>query len=68
MLEELGGRRVGVFHQDACLFLSGVLTPEIPRGLQRRMPMGSSRDAAGGRGVESIAQLREKPAARGSQV
>lgn len=30
MLEELRGRRVGVFHQHACLFLPGVLTPEIP--------------------------------------
>lgn len=59
MLEELGGRRVGVFHQDACLFLPGVLTPEIPRGLQRWMPVGSSRDAAGRLDVEHHRAPRE---------
>ena len=51
MLKELRGRRVRVSHQHVCLFLPGVLTPEIPRGLQRRMPMGYSRDAAVGRVV-----------------
>lgn len=60
MLEELQGRRVCVFHQHACLFLLGVLTPEIPRGLLRRdtaemQPAGA---------VYSIAELPEKPAAR----
>lgn len=51
--EELRGRSVGVFHQDACLFLPGMLTPEIPRSREAFSIgcLGSNRDAPGGRCV-----------------
>lgn len=58
---------VGVLHQDACLFLPGVLTPEIPARpseLEARNP--AEMHPAGA--VYSIPQLPKRPKARGRQV